>query len=426
MRKLLCLILVFTAQYQISNGSGYQVLLQGNRTTGMGNLSVAMSGDASSVFFNPGALSFLKRNSVMVGFNPIFSNNAFYNSTAEYSNYTANTDNPMGTPFHIYAVWGPENSRFRFGLGLVTPFGSGVNWGSEWMGKDLLNEISLRAIQAQPTVSYKLSDKLSVGGGLVLGFGNVSLSKTLLLDGEDGNGTVELEGKAKLALGYNLGIFYKPTENISLGINYRSKVDMELNEGDATFSVPSSLSPLIPAENKFDASLPLPSVLGIGISWNISDKLELGTEMNFVGWSAYDSLIFDFATNTPRLSDSRSPRKYENSWIWHIGGEYKLKENLQLRAGFYYDKTPVQAGYMTAETPDANRIGLTAGIGYSINENLQLDLSFLFINSETREQSVQDVLNAGTLNPDQGTRDVMPGTYKLNAYIPGFSLSYKF
>jgi long-chain fatty acid transport protein len=96
-----------------------------------------------------------------------------------------------------------------------------------------------------------------------------------------------------------------------------------------------------------------------------------------------------------------------------------------LRAGFYYDKTPVQDGYMTAETPDNDRLGFTAGLGYSIGEHFQLDLSFLYIHSGEREQTEQMAIDAGTYDP-AGSRDVMPGTYKLNALIPGFSLAYKF
>jgi long-chain fatty acid transport protein len=426
MKNLCAAIVVLAMTIQGAAGSGYQVLLQGNRTTGMGNLSVALNNDVSSIFFNPGATALLDHNGVMAGINLIYSSNKFWNSSVENSNYTAVTASPTGTPIHAYAAWGPQGGRWKAGLAFVTPFGSGVSWGEGWIGRDLLTEISLRALQLQPTFSYKITDRLGVGAGLTIGFGSIDLSRALFINGQDGEGMVELSGTSSVGYGYNIGLFYALSEKIDIGISYRSKVELSVEDGDAMFEVPSSLALLVPGTNTFNATLPLPSTINAGITFHVTEKLDIGTEFNWVAWSAYDSLIIDFQTNTAGVSDSRSPRRYEDSWVLHLGAEYRATDDLQLRAGAYYDTTPVQKGYMTAETPDANRIGLTLGVGYTLGEHLQFDLSFLYINGKTREQTVEDVLDAGTYDPETGSRDVMPGTYKLNALIPGLSVSYRF
>ncbi|MCG8306599.1 MAG: outer membrane protein transport protein [Cytophagales bacterium] len=430
MKKLLTVSLFLTFSNYAGYASGYQVLLQGNRTTGMGNLGVMMSKDASSLFFNPGAMGFMDHNSVMAGFNPIFASNSYWNSETPNSTYTANSDNPMGTPFHVYAVWGPAENNFKFGIGAFTPFGSRVNWGNTWTGRDLLNELSLRSIQIQPTISYKISDKFSLGAGLDITIGSVELTRTILLDGRSssdghGEGSVTLEGNATTAFGFNIGVLYRPTDKLDVGLSYRSEVTMKLEDGTADFVVPSSLAPLFPSGNTFNAQLPLPSVTTVGLSYRINENLEIGTQFDWVGWSAYKSLDFDFKQNTPLLEDTSSPRNYDDSWVLHLGGEYAFETGLQLRAGVYYDKTPVQDGYMTAETPDNNRIGLTAGLGYGFGD-LQLDLSFLYIHSTEREQTQTQAEAAGTYDSETGSRDVLPGTYRLNALIPGISIAYKF
>lgn len=423
-----CFLLIFI-NYS-SFGSGYQVLLQGNRTTGMGNLGVMMYKDASSLFFNPGAMAFLDHNSIQAGFNPIFASNSYWDSESSNSSYSANSDNPMGTPFHFYAVWGPEEGNFKFGLGAFTPYGSSVNWGNTWIGRDLLNELSLKAIQIQPTLSYKINDKLSIGGGLDITVGSVKLIKSIFREGriegdQYGEALVTLEGNATTAFGYNLGIMYKPTEKLDIGLSYRSEVTMKLEDGSADFVVPNGLASFFPEGNTFNAELPLPSVASIGLTYHINENFEIGTQFDWVGWSAYKSLDFDFKENTPLLDDTSSPRNYEDSWVVHLGGEYSFESNLQLRAGFYYDKTPVQDGYMTAETPDNNRIGITGGLGYGYGD-IQLDLSFLYIHSTERQQTQEQAEAAGTYDPVTGTRDVLLGTYRLNALIPGISIAYKF
>ncbi len=433
MKKLLTTSLLIVFLIPLSFGSGYQVLLQGNRTIGMGNLGVMMHADASSLFFNPGAMGFMDHNSVMIGFNPIFAGNTYWDSQTENSHYEANTDNPTGTPFYAYGVWGLKESNFKFGIGVVTPFGSGVNWGNSWAGRDLLSELTLRVIQIQPTVAYKINDKLSVGGGVNVSLGSVKLIRTILLEqrNEGSNyseSSVTLDGNATSSFGYNIGLLYAPCQKIDIGISYRSKVDMKIENGSTEFDVPSSLAPFFPEGNTFDASLPLPSVFSTGLNYHFNDQLDVGVQFDWVGWSAYKSLDFDFRENTPRLEDTSSPRNYEDSWVLHFGGEYKLESNIQLRAGIYFDTTPVQDGYMTAETPDNNRIGMTTGIGYSPNDHLQIDVSFLYIKAAKREQTIAQTIAAGTYNPDpkDGSRDVLPGSYKLNAFIPGFSVAYKF
>jgi long-chain fatty acid transport protein len=371
-------------------------------------------------------MGLLVNNEIQVGLNPIFANNFYWDSETTNSTYTASSDNPMGTPFSFYAVWGAEGSKLKFGLGAFTPFGSGVNWGNTWNGRDLLNEISLKAIQIQPTVSYKLSDRFAIGAGLDLTIGGVQLSKSILLDGRQvGEGSVSLDGSATMAYGYNIGLFYAASEKLDIGLSYRSRVDMEVEGGTAEFVVPSSLASMFPEGNTFSATLPLPSVTTVGLTYKLNEKFQIGTQFDWVGWSAYESLNIDFEENTSLLEDTESLRNYEDSWVWHLGGEYMVGEGLHLRAGFYYDVTPVQDGYMTAETPDNNRLGFTGGLGYSFGD-LQLDLSFLYIHTSEREQTKAMAIEAGTYNPEAGSRDVMPGTYRLNAFIPGISIGYKF
>ncbi|KAK6019997.1 hypothetical protein OSTOST_14355, partial [Ostertagia ostertagi] len=72
------------------------------------------------------------------------------------------------------------------------------------------------------------------------------------------------------------------------------------------------------------------------------------------GWKAYDTLAFDYEKNTTSLMDTKSARI--------LGGQYKITETFALRLGIAYGITPVQDGYMTPETPDANRINYTIGL----------------------------------------------------------------
>ncbi|WP_242926142.1 OmpP1/FadL family transporter [Pontibacter vulgaris] len=397
----------------VAMAGGYQVNLAGQRQIGMGHTGTGLALDNASIFFNPGAMSHLRENGVTIGGSAIFSKIAY--RALEPGNTEARTDNPAGTPFQVYGVYGITD-KLKAGIGVYTPFGSTVKWGNEWSGRFGLEQLKLSAVYIQPTLSYKITEKLGVGAGLTYVLGSVNLQRSIPVQDQQGNyGHAELDGDAT-GVGYNVGVYFAPTEKISLGLSYRSQVDVNVEEGDATFTVPASLDARFP-DTKFEATLPLPATLTLGIGIKPTDKLTLAIDVNRVEWSAYKSLRFDYEEPVSRPAPeglvSENARNYEDSYIYRIGAEYKATDALALRAGAYYDSSPVQDGYLTPETPDADARGVSVGLGYNLSEKLSLDASFLYINKKERTD----------LSDKSGG---IGGTYKAVAYIPGIGLNYKF
>ena len=195
---------------------GYQVNLQGQVQQGMGGAGTALIQDGSALFFNPGGVSFLKGNSVNIGVSPTIEHGQFLDKN---TNQTAETKSPVSYPFAGYAVFGAsDSSRLKFGVGVYTPFGSTVDWKDGWMGRFALTHLQLQAIFFQPTVSYKITDKIGFGAGFVYSYGKVNLQKDIPVVDASGNyGHAELNGKAN-GYGFNAGIYFKPNKKISIGL----------------------------------------------------------------------------------------------------------------------------------------------------------------------------------------------------------------
>lgn len=403
---------------------GYQVMLQGNRQTAIGLNGAAITRDASSIFWNPGSMTWSK-NSLQLGVSPIFANILYADTETSNGNYTARTNNLINYPFHVYAVYG--KNKWKAGLGIYTPFGSRAEWEDTWKGRFILKSIDLKAIYFQPTFSYRLTDKIGIGAGLVYAMGSVKLSKAIPIQTNDGTESeVNLNGTTS-GLGYNIGIQFQPTEKISIGVNYRSLINAEVEGGDAEFNVPAYLlGTSFPTDNTFSASLPLPANLLVGLGWQVHPRWLVAAEANLVQWSAYESLKIDFEKNSDQLQDLDSPRNYKNSVLMKLGAEYTATDKLDLRMGIYYDPSPADKGYITPETPNSNRINFTGGFGYDFNEKATLDMSLLVVLGAETSQSTQDLLNAGTLNPAKGSQEALAGSYKFNAIIPGVSFHYNF
>lgn len=407
MKRLLLFLVSFIMVAPIFAG-GYQVRLQGQRQTAMGLVGVSLRGDASNIFYNPAGLSSMNtKYSFMVGGSGIFNSTSF---NLENSVYQAETDNPMGTPFYFYGA-SQITEKLGVGIGVYTPYGSSAKWDEDWAGAQLIQDISMKVFYIQPTISYKINDLLSVGAGFVLATGSVELNRAIPYSSATTTGQVNMEGNSDMGYGYNVGLTLTPNQKWNIGIDYRSEITMKLEGGDANFTIPSSVTAIIPASNKFSAELPLPANLDVGAAYQVSDKLFLSAELNFVFWGTYDSLNFQFEEK-PELLNSNNPREYSNTIIYRIGGEYILSDLITVRAGFYYDPTPTNEDYFTPETPSLNTYGMSCGISIKPSKHLAIDISYLHLETQGDTKSY---------SPDYFT-----GEYKTRTIIPGIGISYNF
>ena len=399
----------------VAYGQAFQVNLQGQKQQAMGSAGTAFAQDAAILFYNPGGMVFIEeKNSILFSGNATLSNSAFQD---ELTKQVSRTNSPIGTPFSMYTIFNLKNfnkldtvSNLKFGIGIYTPFGSSIRWEDGWSGRFALTSIKLKAIFFQPTLSYRFTENFGIGAGLVYSDGSVELKKDIPVQDAQGNyGKASLKGKAN-GFGFNIGLYFCPAKKVSIGISYRSRVQMQVKSGEASFEVPSSLSQNFP-NGKFSSSLPLPSIFTLGLAVKANEKVNLTFDVNYGGWNAYKALEFDYENNTSSLKDTYSERNYKNNFAFRFGFQYKKDDKTFYRFGAGYVLSPVPDGYVTPETPDANRVNLTCGYGYNISKKFCLDASLTFAQPGRKDKNIETQLE---------------GTYRTIVFIPGISLLYSF
>ena len=320
------------------------------------------------------------------------------------------TNSPVGTPFTGYVVLGKKESKLKYGIAVYTPFGSTISWQDGWTGRFVTTRVKLLSVYFQPTISYKINEKLGIGGGFVYGVGKGNFYRDLpIVDGAGQYGKAELEGNSK-GYGYNVGVFYKPAKNVSFGITYRSGVEMKIKKGNAKFTVPASLAANFPSGD-FAANVKLPKIITFGTAINPTSKLTLAFDASLIGWKTFDTLTFDYANNTTELPDTKLARNYKNTFSYRLGAQYSLTNKLDARFGVKYLISPVEDGYVSPDVPDATHFNYSIGLGYKLSSRLAADVSFTF-------QSME--------RADTNTETQMSGVYKTYIYMPGLSLNYNF
>lgn len=407
-KRLLLALPVFLTSI-VSHAGGFQVNAQGQKQLGMGHTGTGLCFDASLLFFNPGAGRFLPYKFIAGGGTTLLIPRSQYVEPSP-GIYTETMVHHIGTPFNLYALWNPEKSeKLSLGLAVYTPFGSRAQWPDDWKGQFLIREIDLKTIFIQPTVSWKLNKKFGVGVGFVYATGSFDLRKGVpVQDGSGEYGEAKLHGAAS-GIGFNSGVYFN-SEKWSAGISFRSSVKVNVDGGTADFTVPSSLAEYFPT-NTFSTYIKLPQVISGGVGYS-EGKWKFAADVNMIGWHTYDTLRIDFATNTDKLADVNDARCYKDVFIARVGAQYQLNENIDVRAGMYYDVSPVKDGYLTPETPDADRLGITCGTSIHFGEKFSADIALLYIEGMKRS--------------DTNLATGFSGTYKSRVLAPSFGIEYKF
>lgn len=380
---------------------GFQVSMHSHKSVGMGLCGTSNTTDASSMFYNPGALSLNNQNlNVLLGSSLLISNTAFKGESPNL--YTSVSENPLNFPSYLY-ISKKVSKRVTIGLAAYTPYGSSSKWDDKWQGRYLARKTSLLTLFVQPTISLKINDKIGVGVGLVYAFGMMEQSRALPVSSSlMADGSVSLKGSAS-SWGFNAGILYKPIPKLGIGLNYRSSVNLKINGGKAEFVVPTSVALDFPKNNKFNTEIPLPANINLGAHYEFSDKLIIALQIDYTFWNIYDTTLIDFANNTESLSDSKTANKYNNSFAFRAGGQYQLKKII-VRAGGYFDFAATDAKHINPQNPCSNQIGLSMGASVNIVKHLSLDISYLYVNNLKRKGSYEAY---GMYGSYQGTANIL-------------------
>lgn len=165
-----------TAMAISAAAEGYQVNTLSARQGGMAHTGVAQKLGAESMYFNPAGMAFMGNTIDLQGsFNAVFpSASATLPDGNKYE-----TDCDASTPLMFNAAFSIYDN-LKAGISFYTPYGSGINWGTSWPGAALNQRVKLAAYTVQPTFSWRITDRLSIGAGLTLSWGNVNLDKGLI------------------------------------------------------------------------------------------------------------------------------------------------------------------------------------------------------------------------------------------------------
>lgn len=374
---------------------------------GLGNAFAggsASAEDATTIYFNPAGMSRLEGKQLIVGAHIILPSADFKDRGSTTAGGAALTGGDGGdggvaalVP-NLYWTF-PINEKMRFGLGVNVPFGLSTEYDSDWQGRYHAIDSLVQTININPSLSFKLNDKASIGFGINVQYMSVELSNAidlgLITGGVPGSQSADAIGEVdgtSWGLGFNIGFLYQFSEKTRFGVAYRSNIDHTLDGGDAKFygvnAAGSGTLTVVQAggagafvNTGVEADVTLPESLSLSIFHQMSPKWAIMGDITWTRWSRFEELVIEYDVGTQ--GDTVTPENWDDSLRIAVGANYKLNDKWLLRFGAALDQTPVpNATFRTPRIPGDNRKWLTFGASYKGSKKVSFDFGFahLFVN----------------------------------------------
>ena len=454
-KKLIAGVAILCGLPTLSQASGFALIEMNAR--GQGNAyagAAAYTPDASTVYFNPAGMMMLKENQIAGALHLILPNASFTNDGSKTSDALGPLSADLTGPnddggknavvpnfYWVTAI----NEDAKFGLGVNAPFGLETNYKDEWVGRYHAIQSNLRTINVNPSLAYRLNDQWSIGAGLDIMFGHVELSSavdfgTVCLGSPpqggpancipSGNGPQKADGKVEfdadntddISTGFNLGLLIEVTPQTSLGISYRSEIEMKA-KGEAVFTIPDQLSFVADdglfTDSGISATVNLPASFSFSLAHKASKFIWLA-DVTWTGWSSFEELRIVY--DNPDQPDSVTTEEWKDTMRYSVGLDYLLSDRWVLRTGLAFDETPVpNKERRTARLPGNDRTWLSLGATFMQNKTMSWDFGYshLFID----DAEIENQFESSTAPALEAT---LIGDYEASVDIVSLQFNWKY
>ncbi|MGY4532731.1 long-chain fatty acid transport protein [Pseudomonas sp. TE3786] len=417
-KTTLALTISAASSYSIAGGFA----LNEQSISGMGSSFAGRSSsadDATTLFGNPAGMSRLKRQEVSVGAAAIMAKTDI--SHASGSSRGSNDGDMVpftAVPMGYYV--NPVNDQWTFGVGVYAPFGLITDYEGGFQGRKFGDYSEVKVVTVQPTVSFRVNDQLSIGGGPTINRIDGKLESALgSLNPSLGDSRVKIKGD-DTAVGYNIGALYEFTPQTRAGVTYHSKVKYKL-EGDTTISGSDPIYKSLGAYGKYDASLDLttPESVDASITHDIDDAWTVYAGSTWTRWSRLKEITVENdgvkGPTAGTFSTITEEQNWHDTWGYALGSAYKLSQQWTLRAGLAFDQSPTNNANRSPRIPTGDRTAVSFGVGWNPTEDLTVDLAYSYLWEEDTK-----------IDNAQSGKGSYSSTYENSAHGFGTQVSYRF
>ena len=413
----------------------------------------AVAEDASTIYFNPAGMTRLSGSQIIVAGHIIVPTSDYTDSgtstTFAGSPLTGKNSSAgdTGVVPNFYYSAELENDIF-VGVGVNVPFGLSTDYDEGWTGRYHALKSEIASVNINPSIAWKVADKVSVGFGLSIQYLEIELTNNIDSLAACGNidpslascaGLMPIPGLAaqdshvkldgdSLEFGWNTGVLIELENNSRIGIAYRSAIKHNV-DGNADYTLNAGLQPVadgasmasgfnILQDTTLEATAELPETFSVSFAGEVSEKWTALFDWTWTGWSSLDSVVIRQAGGVPGTEPTLD-LDYANTNRFSVGVHYRPSEKWVYRGGLALDETPIKTPESTtARIPGNDRTWLSFGFGYAPSTTWSFDFGYshLFVSDTDINNSPGATASGATLT----------GTYESSVDILSAQANFNF
>jgi long-chain fatty acid transport protein len=230
-----------------------------------------------------------------------------------------------------------------------------------WAGMDLRMDMDGR------TLAGMMSQGLVTGGisGALGGLGDLQYARFDFSNGSPFTGEARSYGWA-----YKLGLLFKATDQVNVGVTYHAKTHLgDMKTDAAQLSAVGSGGGADMTGTLKIIDFQWPETYGIGLAWTPNPKWMLAADVKRLRWSdAMKDFRISFVAGPGMDLNVTMPQNWDDQTVVSLGVQYKPSKPWALRFGINQASNPVPADTLNPLFPAIVERHYTAGVGYRMDE----------------------------------------------------------
>jgi long-chain fatty acid transport protein len=324
--------------------------------------SQAVASDASTAFHNPAGMTRIKGKEFMLTGGLLYADIKFDPAQdtpiSGGNGGSAGGVAPMLGNYYVRSL----TDRLKLGANLISISNAVLEYDRDWAGRYINTEVSVMTLTFNPTIAYRVTDWLSIGGGLQIMYADMEWIAAF--PPPNGTGEVKADGD-DVAYGYDLGVMIELSQQTRFGVIYQAEIEID-------FSGDVEINPL-GAQAGIDTDFTLAQFIRFGFYHEINDQIALLGSVGWEDWSTLDNIVLSTSKGSQKI-----PTNWDDTWKFSGGVHYRPTKLWLFQAGVAYDTSPVDAVDRTPDLPLDRQFRYALGMQYEWSESLSLGGQFVY------------------------------------------------
>jgi long-chain fatty acid transport protein len=301
------------------------------------------------------------------------------------------------------------------GLGMNAPFGVATKPdNAAWAGSPIGITSKIFSFDINPTLAYKLTPELTIGVGLQIEYLSLRLTH-----GSFGALPSRSYDALDWGFGATAGVLWQPSRATSIGLGYRSAVDVDVS------------GPYLhgPISTNATTKITLPDEVTLSARHSLTSQLALLGTIEWQNWSRVQNVTAAGSGCAGSTCETLN-LNYRDGWFYSVGLEYAYNRSLLVRTGIGYETSPIQDSTRDILLPDSNRIHLSVGASYKVSNHVTADIGYSHLFFQDASFCIANpAVNGGSSHCNATTLPgavLLSGKADISTDLLAFGLKYRF